>query len=70
MEVILAKSSGFCFGVKRAVDKVYEQTDKDKKIYTYDASVLSGFTIVGVSIHTLSINPNIIAKATTNGYCK
>ena len=35
MEVILAKSSGFCFGVKRAVDKVYEQTDKDKKIYTY-----------------------------------
>ncbi len=35
MEVILAKSSGFCFGVKRAVDKVYEQTDKGKKIYTY-----------------------------------
>ena len=35
MEVILAKSSGFCFGVKRAVDKVYEQTEKGKKIYTY-----------------------------------
>ena len=35
VEVILAKSSGFCFGVKRAVDKVYEQTDKNKKIYTY-----------------------------------
>ena len=35
MEVIVAKSSGFCFGVKRAVDKVYEQTDKGKKIYTY-----------------------------------
>ena len=35
MEVILAKSSGFCFGVKRAVDKVYEQTDKGRKIYTY-----------------------------------
>ncbi|MBE5878167.1 MAG: 4-hydroxy-3-methylbut-2-enyl diphosphate reductase [Lachnospiraceae bacterium] len=35
MEVILAKSSGFCFGVKRAVEKVYEQTDKDKAIYTY-----------------------------------
>ena len=35
MEVILAKSSGFCFGVKRAVDKVYEQTEKSKKIYTY-----------------------------------
>ena len=35
MEVILAKSSGFCFGVKRAVDKVYEQTEQGKKIYTY-----------------------------------
>ena len=35
MEVILAKSAGFCFGVKRAVERVYEQTDSGKKIYTY-----------------------------------
>ncbi len=35
MEVILAKSAGFCFGVKRAVEKVYEQTGKGKKIYTF-----------------------------------
>ena len=35
VEVILAKTSGFCFGVKRAVDTVYEQTEKSKKIYTY-----------------------------------
>ena len=36
MEVILAKSAGFCFGVKRAVDKVYQQTEeKNGKIYTY-----------------------------------
>ena len=35
MEVILAKSAGFCFGVKKAVEKVYEQTGSDKKIYTY-----------------------------------
>ena len=25
MKVIVAKSAGFCFGVRRAVDKVYEQ---------------------------------------------
>ena len=25
MEVIVAKTAGFCFGVKRAVEKVYEQ---------------------------------------------
>ena len=35
MEVIRAKSAGFCFGVKRAVEKVYEQIGKRKKIYTY-----------------------------------
>lgn len=35
MEVRLAKSAGFCFGVKRAVDQVYEQTGTGKKIYTY-----------------------------------
>ncbi len=35
MEVRLAKSAGFCFGVKRAVDKVYEQIETGKKIYTY-----------------------------------
>ncbi len=35
MEVILAKSAGFCFGVKRAVDTVYEQIDSVDRIYTY-----------------------------------
>lgn len=37
-EVILAKTAGFCFGVKRAVDTVYEQVknsgDNDR-VYTY-----------------------------------
>ena len=35
MEVILAENAGFCFGVKRAVDSVYEQIEKGGKIYTY-----------------------------------
>lgn len=37
MEVRLAKTAGFCFGVKRAVETVYEQAQKrsDAKIYTY-----------------------------------
>ncbi|MCD8038598.1 MAG: 4-hydroxy-3-methylbut-2-enyl diphosphate reductase [Lachnospiraceae bacterium] len=37
MKVVLAKTSGFCFGVKRAVDMVYEQLEKSKAggIYTY-----------------------------------
>lgn len=35
MEVVLAEHSGFCFGVKRAVDYVYELIGSDDKIYTY-----------------------------------
>ncbi len=35
MEVILAKTAGFCFGVKRAVDQVYGQLDSGEPIYTY-----------------------------------
>ena len=36
MEVKTAKSAGFCFGVKRAVDTVYRQAaEKDGPIYTY-----------------------------------
>ncbi|MDD6811614.1 MAG: 4-hydroxy-3-methylbut-2-enyl diphosphate reductase [Lachnospiraceae bacterium] len=35
MEVILAEKAGFCFGVKRAVDTVYEQAEAGGKIYTY-----------------------------------
>ena len=34
MEIILAKTAGFCFGVKRAVDMVYNSAD-EKNVYTY-----------------------------------
>ena len=32
--VKVAKTAGFCFGVKRAVDKVHEYVDAGKKVYT------------------------------------
>ena len=36
LEVIVAKTAGFCFGVERAVNKVYEQLEKNNQpIYTY-----------------------------------
>lgn len=35
MKVTLAKSAGFCFGVKRAVDTVYEKIEGGGAIYTY-----------------------------------
>ena len=35
MDVKVAKSAGFCFGVKRAVDLVYEQACIPGPLYTY-----------------------------------
>jgi 4-hydroxy-3-methylbut-2-enyl diphosphate reductase len=35
MKAVLAKTAGFCFGVKRAVDMVYQEVEKGKKVYTF-----------------------------------
>ena len=36
MEVIVARSAGFCFGVKRAVEEVNRQIEEGQKpVYTY-----------------------------------
>lgn len=55
MEVILAKSRGFCFGVKRAVDTVYGQIGKTGKLYTYgdivnNEEVVGDLKMKGVSV--------------------
>ncbi len=54
MEVKLAKTAGFCFGVKRAMDKVYEQIEKGEKIYTY-----------GPLIHNESVVADLEEKGVT-----
>ena len=37
MEVTVAKSAGFCFGVKRAVDTVYREIESgEKPVYTME----------------------------------
>ncbi len=68
MEVILAKTAGFCFGVKRAVDKVYENTDK-KHVYTYgpiihNETVVSDFERQGVSVIEESSDVSKFEKGT------
>ncbi|MDO4312729.1 MAG: 4-hydroxy-3-methylbut-2-enyl diphosphate reductase [Eubacteriales bacterium] len=56
MEIMLAKTAGFCFGVKRAVDTVYEQLEEnqDRKIYTY-----------GPIIHNEEVIKDMEAKGVT-----
>ena len=55
MEVKLARCAGFCFGVKRAVDTVYEQQKSAKEIYTYgpivhNEEVVRELTDLGVKV--------------------
>ncbi|MBQ2088800.1 MAG: bifunctional 4-hydroxy-3-methylbut-2-enyl diphosphate reductase/30S ribosomal protein S1, partial [Lachnospiraceae bacterium] len=57
MNVKLAKSAGFCFGVKRAVDTVNSEIAKatNKKIYTYgpiihNEEVVNEFKAQGVDV--------------------
>ncbi|MGN1318118.1 MAG: bifunctional 4-hydroxy-3-methylbut-2-enyl diphosphate reductase/30S ribosomal protein S1 [Lachnospirales bacterium] len=45
MEIILAKSAGFCFGVKRAVDYAYSK-EGQKNIYTY-GPIIHNKTVTG-----------------------
>lgn len=42
MQVKLAESAGFCFGVKRAVETVYRQIETDKDIYTFGPIIHNG----------------------------
>ena len=57
MEIKLAKTAGFCFGVKRAVETVYEEIKKntDKKVYTYgpiihNEEVIKELAAMGVEV--------------------
>ncbi|MCL2719693.1 MAG: 4-hydroxy-3-methylbut-2-enyl diphosphate reductase [Lachnospiraceae bacterium] len=53
MKIKMAKSAGFCFGVRRAVDTVYEQIAKkgDSPIYTY-----------GLIIHNMEVVKDLEEK--------
>jgi 4-hydroxy-3-methylbut-2-enyl diphosphate reductase len=56
MNITVAKTAGFCFGVKKAVEKVYEQIDVSKKqIYTFgpiihNEEVVKDFEEKGVKV--------------------
>ena len=47
MNVIVAKTAGFCFGVKRAVDKVYEQAES----YGHSLERELGFLVAHSMLH-------------------
>lgn len=69
VDVILAESAGFCFGVKRAVDTVYEQIKTGQKIYTYgpiihNEEVVRDLTEKGVTIISSEAELNALCDGT------
>ena len=48
MEITVAKTAGFCFGVKRAVEKVYDQiaTGKSRSIPTVPSSTMKRWCVI------------------------
>ena len=65
MKVKTAKTAGFCFGVKRAVDKVYELIENGvSPIYTlgpiiHNEEVVSDFEKKGVTVITEADIPKL-----------
>ena len=45
MEVVVAGSAGFCFGVQKAVDTVYSEVEKGRKIYTFGPIIHNDFVV-------------------------
>ena len=57
MRVELAKTAGFCFGVKRAVETVYKQVEMhdDKAIYTFGPIIHNDEVIKDMKEHGVSV---------------
>ena len=60
MNVELAKTAGFCFGVKRAVDTVYEQVKEyqNEKIFTYGPIIHNEEVIKDLRKHGVEVIQN------------
>ncbi len=61
MEIKLANSAGFCFGVKRAVEKVYEQIESGKKIYTFGPIIHNETVVADLEKHGVKVIDSVDA---------
>ena len=57
MEILLAKTAGFCFGVQRAVDTAYEHAD-DSNVYTYGQIIHNEEVVSDLSRHGVKVIDN------------
>lgn len=57
MEILLAKSAGFCFGVQRAVDTAYEHADEEN-VYTYGQIIHNEEVVGDLKKHGIKVIEN------------
>ncbi len=57
MEILLAKSAGFCFGVQRAVDTAYEHADEEN-LYTYGQIIHNEEVVGDLEKHGIKVIEN------------
>ena len=79
-EIILAKTAGFCFGVKRAVDTVYDQVNEvkatDTIVYTYGPIIHNEEVVKDLESKGVKIIPDeetlkeLVNTSTTNDNIK
>ena len=55
MEILLAKTAGFCFGVQRAVDTAYEHADDKGSVYTYGQIIHNEEVVGDLSRHGVKV---------------
>ena len=56
MNIILAKSAGFCFGVKRAVETVYKEAEKNQTpIYTFGPIIHNEEVVKDMEAHGVKV---------------
>ena len=75
MKVITAKTAGFCFGVNRAVDTVYEEAKQFSPVYTYgpiihNETVIDDLEKKGVQVNICDLTVTDLSYAVASAfYC-
>ena len=69
MEVTVAKSAGFCFGVKRAVDTVYREIESgEKPVYTFGPIIHNEQVVEDLENRGCFLNIQVVYENTLSSF--
>ena len=67
MEINIAKSAGFCFGVRRAVETVYKESVK-KNVYTYGPIIHNDEVVKDLEQKGVTVIKNLDELSSLEGF--